>query len=94
MLLALALVHHLAIGNNVPLERVAAFFKTLGPWLAIEFVPKEDPEVQRLLASRQDIFSGYTQPDFEAAFSRHYNIQRVEPLRNSLRTLYLMNAKA
>ncbi len=46
--LALALVHHLAISNNVPLERVAEFFQRAGRWLVIEFVPKSDSQVQRL----------------------------------------------
>jgi len=37
---ALALIHHLAIGNNVPLERIAAFLARLGSHLIIEWVPK------------------------------------------------------
>ena len=51
-LLALALVHHLAIGRNLPLERVAAFLSRLGRALVIEFVPKDDVQVQRLLRNR------------------------------------------
>jgi hypothetical protein len=66
--LALALVHHLAIGNNVPLDRVAAFLRRLCRRLVLEFVPKEDSQVRRLLASRDDIFPGYTEEGLEAAF--------------------------
>src|SRR5207249_6622227 len=58
--LALALIHHLAIGNNVPLGRIAAYLGELCTWLAVEFVPKSDPKVQVLLASREDVFPGYT----------------------------------
>lgn len=91
-LLALALVHHLAIGNNVPLERIARYFSKLGRWLVIEFVPKEDSQVQRLLASREDIFAGYTAEAFESAFRRHYMIDGIEPIEGTHRTLYLMRA--
>jgi hypothetical protein len=59
-LLALALIHHLAIANNVPLPQLAEFFRSLGHWLIIEFVPKDDSQVQILLASRQDIFPDTT----------------------------------
>ena len=58
--LALALVHHLAIGNNLPLPMVARFLARVCRTLIIEFVPKSDSQVQRLLASREDIFPDYT----------------------------------
>lgn len=52
MLMALALIHHLAIANNVPLNNVADFFAQLGRDLIIEWVPKTDVQVKRLLAAR------------------------------------------
>jgi len=45
VLLALALVHHLAIANNLPLDRIARFLCDVGVWLVIEFVLKEDSQV-------------------------------------------------
>jgi hypothetical protein len=90
--LALALIHHLAIGNNVPLIRLAEFFHGLSRWLVIEFVPKDDPKVQRLLASREDIFGSYDEAGFEAAFATRFEIERREALRDSQRVLYLMRA--
>ena len=91
--LALALIHHLAIANNVPLSRLADFFQQAGHWLVIEFVPKEDSQVQVLLASRQDIFPDYTQESFEAAFKLFFEIQASIPVRETKRTLYLMKRK-
>jgi hypothetical protein len=88
--LALALVHHLAISNNVPLEMVAEFFGRISKNLIIEFVPKEDSQVKRLLASREDIFPEYTKDGFEAAFSKVFKIERSEVVKTSLRTIYLM----
>ena len=55
VLVALALVHHLAIGNNVPLGQISSFFARLGRQLIIEFVPKSDPRVQQMLAARKDV---------------------------------------
>ena len=90
--LALALVHHLAIANNVPLVKIAEFFGRLCRRLIIEFVPKHDSQVQRLLASREDIFGDYTQSAFESAFGTFFTIQRSEAIEGSDRTLYLMSA--
>jgi ribosomal protein L11 methylase PrmA len=92
-LLALALVHHLAIGHNLPLERVAGFFARLGRTLVIEFVPKSDSQVQRMLRSRADIFPCYTREGFEAAFGSSFRIDAVQPVAGSERLLYLMTAR-
>ncbi len=92
-LLALALVHHLAIGHNLPLERIAGFFARLGRMLVIEFVPKSDSQVQRMLRSRADIFPSYTREGFEAAFQSSFRIEAVEPVAASERLMYLMVAR-
>lgn len=88
VVMALALVHHLAIGNNVPLDGVAAYFARLGRRVVVEFVPKEDSQVRRLLASRRDVFPDYHQAGFEAAFAREFQIEAKEPIAGTLRTLY------
>ncbi len=90
MILALALVHHLAISNNVPLPQLADFLAKWGKWLVIEFVPKSDSQVQKLLVSREDIFPVYTRAGFEAAFRQKFNIREAIPVRESERMLYLM----
>ena len=92
--LVLALVHHLAIGHNVPLERIADYFGRLARALVIEFVPKADSQVQRLLASRVDIFENYTQEGFERAFSTVFNIEQAVPVQDSVRTIYTMRRRS
>lgn len=92
--LALALVHHLAIANNVPLYRIAEFMSQLGQWLVIEFVPKEDSQVQRLLSRRKDIFPRYTEAGFKEAFTWYYTIHKQVRIPNTVRSLYLMETKA
>ncbi len=63
-LLALAFVHHLAIAKNIPLDRVVGWLVGLAPTGVIEFVPKTDPMVQRLLQFRPDIFPDYHEENF------------------------------
>ena len=88
--IALALIHHLAISNNVPLPRLAEFFARLCRSLVIEFVPKSDSQVGRLLVVREDIFGEYDQEHFEQAFARHFQIIDVTPVKDTTRTLYYM----
>jgi hypothetical protein len=92
MVLALALVHHLAISNNVPLPQLADFFARLGKWLVIEFVPKSDSQTQKLLISREDIFPNYTRQGFEAAFKEKFSIIEAVNVNESERVLYLMES--
>ena len=90
MVLALALIHHLAISNNVPLLQLADFFAKVGKWLIIEFVSKSDSQVQKLLVSRQDIFPDYTREGFEAAFQQRFRVAEAINVNESERTLYLL----
>lgn len=88
--MALALIHHLAISNNVPLLKLARFFAKISKWLIIEFVPKQDSQVQRLLATREDIFNNYTQVDFENEFKKAFKIYASTKISGTERALFLM----
>jgi len=91
--MALALIHHLAIGNNLPFDRIVDFLAGICRTLIIEFVPKSDSQVQRLLATREDIFPGYTKAGFEQAFSSRFAILASSPVKDSERTIYLMGLR-
>jgi ribosomal protein L11 methylase PrmA len=92
LVLALAVIHHLAISNNVPLSQLVDFFAETGKWLIIEFVPKSDSQVQKLFVSRQDIFPNYTREGFEAAFKEKFNMREAVEIQEAERVLYLMEA--
>ena len=62
--LALALIHHLAIGKNIPFEMIADLFQRIGRYLIIEFVPKEDEKIQLMLTGKKDIYTSYTRRKF------------------------------
>ena len=87
-LLALALLHHLVIGRNLPMEQAVSWLVSLAPRGLVEFIPGSDPRVQDLLALREQPFPDYNPEDFEACLRRHARIERVETLENTGRRLY------
>ena len=89
MVLALALIHHLAIANNVPLGQLAEFFAAITRWLVIEFVPKSDSQVERLLATRLDIFPDYSVEGFTNAMAKHFKLHQRVDIDDSERSLFL-----
>ena len=88
--LALALIHHLAISNNLPFANIATFLGQICEHLIIEFVPKTDSQVKRLLSTREDIFPDYTQKGFEGEFRKEFAIEASAPIAESERVLYRM----
>jgi ribosomal protein L11 methylase PrmA len=92
LLLALAVTHHLAIANNAPFSAIADYFARLGHRVIVEFVPKDDPMVQRMLQAREDIFALYDQTAFEQAFAQRFTIDDRRKLTSN-RVLYLMTAR-
>jgi|CXWL01.1.fsa_nt_gi ribosomal protein L11 methylase PrmA len=88
--LALALVHHLAIGKNIPFRKIADFFGQVCNHLVIEFVPKTDEKIQLMLCSKEDIYSQYNEENFLAQFQKHFSIKEKIIIAGSERTLYLM----
>ncbi len=87
---ALALLHHLAISNNLPFSDIAQFFSVIGESLVVEFVPREDSQVQRMLLTRQNDFPDYTLGNFERAFQKYFSIKSRRPIKDSKRILYYM----
>ncbi len=90
LVFALALIHHLAISNNLPLDKIAQFLAKYSPKLIIEFVPKNDSMVQKLLSTRDDIFPGYTIDEFERVFENYFSIIKHLEVDDSQRHLYLL----
>lgn len=88
MFLALALVHHLCLAHNVPLEDAVSWLAGMGRCGVVEFVPKDDEMGARLLSHREDIFPGYDEAGFERALRGRFEIIRSEMLPHSSRRLY------
>jgi hypothetical protein len=90
---ALALLHHLVISNNLPFGKIADFFSKICQWLIIEYIPKEDSQIQRLMSVRGDHFAEITKQNFEEKFLRHFMILQNRPVKDSCRIIYLMKNK-
>ncbi len=72
--IALAVIHHMVIGANLPLVEVVNWVLDLAPEGIIEFVPKRDPMVRRLLKAREDLFPDYTEENFRDLVCRRRKI--------------------
>jgi hypothetical protein len=92
--IALALIHHLAISNNISLDKIASFFSTMCTNLIIEFVPKEDANSQMLLMNREDVFSSYTVEFFENEFKKHFEVVSKDSVPNSKRILFFFKKRS
>ncbi|PZF73050.1 class I SAM-dependent methyltransferase [Taibaiella soli] len=91
MVLSLALIHHLALTKNVPLEMILETFANISTqYVIMEFVPKSDPRSQTLLQNKTDIFPSYTQADFETVAQQFFTIEKQTPMQGSERVLYLL----
>jgi len=93
---ALAVTHHLRITYGIPLAMQADYFSSLlkpGGSLAIEFVPKDDSQVQRMLGVREDVFVDYELESFAEIFSEKFSPVDSVQVQDSLRTLFLFRKK-
>ncbi|MBQ0902383.1 bifunctional 2-polyprenyl-6-hydroxyphenol methylase/3-demethylubiquinol 3-O-methyltransferase UbiG [Micromonospora sp. U21] len=90
--LALAVVHHLAIGRNVPLPEVIDWLAGLtapGGAVVVEFVHPEDPMARRLLANKPEgLFPDYRRDTFERLLAARGRIADRLELPSGTRTLY------
>lgn len=93
VIMMLAVVHHLAISNNLPLGMIAKWLSDLTDHVIIEFVPKSDSQVKTLLKTRDDIFDGYHDQGFEDAFSEYFETLRRERIDGTERTVYLLKRR-
>jgi hypothetical protein len=91
--LALALIHHLAISKNVPLQNICDLLATICNTLIIEFVPKSDEKVKVLLQNRIDVFHNYDEQSFETIFEQKFVILKKQIVATTNRSLYLMQKK-
>jgi hypothetical protein len=88
--LALAVVHHLAIGKNIPFEKIAQLFAAITKNLIVEFVPKQDEKIQFMLKQKKDIYTNYTEENFVSSFEKLFSVVKKQDIGNTGRRLYLM----
>lgn len=87
-ILALALLHHMVIGRNVPLSQAVDWLVALAPTGVIEFVPRTDPMVHGMLAARSDPFEAYTEEHFRYLLARRAVVVRSQRISETGRTVF------
>lgn len=87
-IIALAFEHHLAIAKNIPLNDVINWLVSLAPTGLIEFVPKEDDTIKKMLEFKGDIFPEYTEKNFEKYLLKNSKIISKSKVSISGRTIY------
>jgi SAM-dependent methyltransferase len=94
LVLALALVHHVAISANVPVSEFIDYLGSLGSSLVIEFPTRDDPMVQKLLGpKREGLHPDYDRDFFERTLAAAFDVERSEELESGTRVLYFARPK-
>lgn len=88
LILCLALIHHVVISANIPLDEFVDWLAGLSDGLVIEYVSRADDKVKALLRNKEDKYSDYHRERLEAALGRHYRIHRQLALESGNRYLY------
>ncbi|HLM09958.1 MAG TPA: hypothetical protein VK307_09620 [Thermoleophilaceae bacterium] len=89
LVLALALIHHVAISANVPVREFIDWLASLESELVIEFPTREDPMVKKLLApKREGLHPDYELSFFERCLAEAFEVERTERLESGTRVLY------
>jgi len=88
--LALALVHHLSIGRNIPFEKIAELFAGLADLFIVEFIPKTDEKIRFLLQQKKDIYNDYNEANFICSFEKYFSVDKKHEVGSSGRTLYMI----
>jgi hypothetical protein len=89
-MLALAVIHHLSITNNIPLDQSANYFAARANELLIEFVGPADSQVKRLLAQKSTSYNWYNEQNFQAAFSKRFRVKSRKEIPGTDRSIYHM----
>ena len=93
--LALALVHHLVIGANIPLAELVDWLAELGTELVIEFPTTADPMVAGMLVrKREGTHADYTRETFERLVDEAFAVEATEELADGSRVLYRARPRA
>jgi hypothetical protein len=94
LVLALALLHHVSITGNVPVRQFVDWLASLDANVVIEFMTREDPMVERLLAAKRIRHDDYDRGLFEQCLRDVFEVERSEELPSGSRILYALRPKA
>ncbi len=93
-MLALAVIHHLLVGANLPMAAIRDLFAALTRrHLVLEFVPTDDVMFRKLIEFRVNLFDHVTLDRCLDVFREKFTLVRRAPVQNSPRTLLLFEKR-
>ena len=91
---ALALLHHLMVSGNLPLDAVRdMFYSMTNRDLVLEFIPTDDSMFRRLMKFRVDLFESLTLEACRNVFSERFEVVDEQPVTNSKRTMLFLRKR-
>ena len=90
LILCLAVIHHLVFRENLLLEDVINWLAGLNASLIIEYIDREDPQLQSLLANRDDQFTDYNLSSFTRLLSRRFRTLQQATLPSTTRQIFFV----
>jgi len=95
IVMALAVIHHMAITFHVPLASQLDMFRDLTPELIIEMPHADDPMVRKLLTNKRDgIHDDFTLEGFERLLNERFTVKSKMLLSSGTRTIFHAVRKA
>jgi hypothetical protein len=89
----LAILHHLLLRSQIPMDRIAALCSSLTTaHLILEWVPPTDPKFHELLRGRDAIYESITESAFREAFAPYFTTLDETTLANG-RTMFHLRKK-
>lgn len=90
LVFSLALIHHIVIGENIPLADYIQWLRSLNATVVLEFPSKADSMVQQLLSTRRDIFDDYDQGNLDTVVRQHFSVSHCSQVSET-RVMYVLD---
>jgi hypothetical protein len=95
LVLMLAVVHHLAVTDSVPLDEVVAMLRDFDADVVVEFPTPDDQMVRRLSRMKKaGVVERYSLEAFEAALNSRFEIVERATLPSATRILYHLHPRS
>lgn len=91
LVLLLAVVHHLVIGEGIPFGEILDVLRIVGAdHVIMEVIWPDDEEFGRLIRGRPWLVQCFDRAEIEAQMLKHYQVVARQPLKGDRRTIYLL----
>ena len=93
LVLCLAVIHHMCLASNVPIDQFLQWVRGLESPVVLEFVHREDDMVIKLLKNKDEEFASYNYQNFLSLIDQEFSIKARQPLKGGLREVFFLMPK-